>query len=357
MLNSTPRRHTRSLQVGQLPLGGAYPVVVQSMNSRPALDIEGNLRELEALAEAGCELSRLAVPNAESLSAFKAIAARSPLPLVADIHFDWRLALGAIEAGASALRLNPGNIREQAGLRQVAQAAKSAGLPIRVGVNSGSLAPEILARFGGVTAEALKESALEAAWLLEEVGFQDICLSVKASQASLMIKANQLLAEACDYPLHLGLTEAGTPKRGVIKSAAALSPLLAAGIGDTIRVSLTADPVEEVRAAWTILEALGLRQRTAQLISCPGCGRTAVDIRPLAQAVEDYLTGIAKPLTIAVMGCAVNGPGEAREADLGLAGGRGEYLLFAKGKPLYKIPEDQALPVLKQEIAKLLGEN
>lgn len=354
MAGETFRRQTRTLRVGDLYLGGAYPVRVQSMNSRPALDIEGNLQELHRLAEAGCELSRLAVPSAESLSAFKAIVARSPLPLVADIHFDWKLALGAIEAGASALRLNPGNIPDKSGLRQVAKAAKERGLPIRVGVNAGSLSPDILNRYGGVTAEALKASALEAVSLLEAEGFEDICISLKASHAPLMIKANQLLAQACDYPLHLGLTEAGTPKRGGIKSAAALAPLLAAGLGDTIRVSLTADPVEEVKTAWTILEALELRQRSAQLISCPGCGRTAVDMRPLAQAVEEYLEDLHQPLTIAVMGCAVNGPGEAREADLGLAGGKGEYLLFAKGKALYKVPEDQALTCLKQEIAKLL---
>lgn len=348
------RRVTRRLKIGKLQMGGAYPVLVQSMNSRPARDVEGNLEELKRLAEAGCELSRLAVPSADSLPAFKAIADQSPLPLVADIHFDWKLALGAIEAGAAALRLNPGNIRDKSGLRQVAREAKAQGIPIRVGVNAGSLSPEILKRFGGPTAEALKYSALEAANLLETEGFDDICLSVKASHAPLMIEANQLLAQACDYPLHLGLTEAGTPKRGAIKSATALAPLLLAGIGDTIRVSLTADPVEEVKAAWTILESLGLRQRSAQLISCPGCGRTAVDIRPLAQAVDQYLEDLSQPLTIAVMGCAVNGPGEAKEADLGLAGGQGEYLLFAKGRPLYKVPEDQALDCLKQEITKLL---
>ena len=321
-------------------------MVVQSMNSSPILDVEANLEELERLARAGCELSRLAVPNSRALEAFREIAEHSALPLVADIHFDYRLALGALDAGAAGLRLNPGNIHDREGLKEVARQAKTRGIPIRVGVNSGSLDPKVIAACGGVNCDAMVESALEAVELLERQGFQDICLSLKASNPLLMIESNLEISRLCDYPLHLGLTEAGPPKTGIIRSMAALSPLLYAGVGDTIRISLTADPVEEVKAAWELLKSLELRQRGPKLISCPGCGRTEVDIRPMAERVADYLSGVSKNLTVAVMGCAVNGPGEAREADFGLAGGQKEFLVFQKGLSVGKYPEDEAFDLL-----------
>lgn len=321
-------------------------MVVQSMNSSPILDVEANLEELERLAQAGCELSRLAVPNSRALEAFREIAEHSALPLVADIHFDYRLALGALDAGASGLRLNPGNIHDREGLKEVARQAKARGIPIRVGVNSGSLDPKVIAACGGVNCDAMVESALEAVELLERQGFQDICLSLKASNPLLMIESNLEISRLCDYPLHLGLTEAGPPKTGIIRSMAALSPLLYRGVGDTIRISLTADPVEEVKAAWELLKSLELRQRGPKLISCPGCGRTEVDIRPMAERVADYLSGVSKNLTVAVMGCAVNGPGEAREADFGLAGGQKEFLVFQKGLSVGKYPEDEAFDLL-----------
>lgn len=321
-------------------------MVVQSMNSSPILDVEANLEELERLAQAGCELSRLAVPNSRALEAFHEIAEHSALPLVADIHFDYRLALGALDAGAAGLRLNPGNIHDQEGLQEVARQAKNRGVPIRVGVNSGSLDPKVIAACGGVNCDAMVESALEAVELLEQQGFRDICLSLKASNPLLMIESNLKIARLCDYPLHLGLTEAGPPKTGIIRSMAALSPLLYAGVGDTIRISLTADPVEEVKVAWELLKSLELRQRGPKLISCPGCGRTEVDIWPMAERVADYLSGVSKNLTVAVMGCAVNGPGEAREADFGLAGGQKEFLVFKKGLSVGKYPEDEAFDLL-----------
>ncbi len=346
-----PRRHpSRQVQVASLLVGGGAPIVVQSMNSRPALDIEGNLQELEELKKAGCELSRLAIPTKESLKAFEEIVSRSPLPIVADIHFDYRLALAALERGAAALRLNPGNIRNQEGLAEVAKMAKRKQVPIRVGVNAGSLDKRIIAEEGGVNAKSMLRSAREALGFFEALDFDDLCISMKASHGPLLIAANALIAEACHYPIHLGLTEAGTKEKGAVRSAAALAPLLYAGIGDTIRISLTADPVEEVHVAYDILQALGLRDHGARLVSCPGCGRTEVDIRPMAARVEDYIRTIREPLTIAVMGCPVNGPGEAREADYGLAGGRNEYLLFAKGKILHKVKEEEAFGALVQLI-------
>lgn len=316
------------------------------MNASPAGDAAANLAELQRLAAAGCELSRLAVPRAETLPAFAQIVSASPLPLVADIHFDAHLALGALEAGASALRINPGNIHQPELLREVARQARQRGVPIRIGVNAGSVDRHLLDEEGGLTARALLRSAQEAIQLMESVDFTDLCISIKASSAPLMIEANRLLAKACPYPLHLGLTEAGPAPRGAIRSAAALAPLLEAGIGDTIRVSLTGDPVQEVQAAWQILEALDLRVRGPRLIACPGCGRTEVDLEPLARRVEAYLDTIHVPLQVAVMGCAVNGPGEAREADLGVAGGKHEWLLFRKGKIVRKLAESEVFAAL-----------
>ncbi len=344
------RRKSRLLHVGSVAVGGTAPIAVQSMNASPAHDFEANLEELGKLAAAGCEISRFSVPDEAAAAVLKKLCERSPLPLVADIHFDYRLALLALEAGAAALRLNPGNIHSREGLKEIARAASARQVPIRVGVNAGSLDPRILREEGGVTAKALKRSALEAAALLEETGFHDICLSLKASNPRLCIEATRLVAEACDYPLHLGVTEAGFSVSGVIRSAVGIGTLLAEGIGDTLRVSLTDEPVEEVRAAWLILSALSLRERGPTLISCPGCGRTQVDIRQSARAVEDYLKNKSSRIKVAVMGCAVNGPGEAREADLGLAGGRGEFLLFKKGKIIRKMPESDALSALFREI-------
>lgn len=334
-------------------MGGDAPVLVQSMNNVPLNDVEGNVQQLFDLQAAGCEISRLAVPNAEALASLKEIVRKSPLPLVADIHFDYRLALGAIEAGVAALRLNPGNLTAE-GVAEVAKAAKAAKIPIRVGVNSGSISARILAEEGGINTRALCRSALEAVEILEKENFTDICVSLKTPHAPLLIEANRAFAELRDYPLHLGLTESGTVKKGSIRSAAALAPLLYEGIGDTIRISLSGDPVEEVRTAWQILESLELRRRGSRVISCPGCGRTQVEIQTLAEQVEAYLEDLPLELTVAVMGCAVNGPGEAREADLGIAGGRKEYLLFAEGKPLYKVPESEAFSALKKEISKFL---
>lgn len=351
---SVVRRKTRTLQLGGLLLGGDAPVLVQSMNNLPLGDVEGNVQQLFDLQAAGCEISRLAVPNSSSLAFLKEIVEKSPLPLVADIHFDHRLALGAIEAGVAALRLNPGNLSVQ-GVAEVARAAKEAKLPIRVGVNSGSISPRILEEEGGINTRSLCRSALEAVEILEKENFTDICVSLKTPHAPLLIEANRDFASLRDYPLHLGLTESGTVRKGSIRSAAALAPLLYEGIGDTIRLSLSGDPVEEVRAAWQILESLELRRRGSRVISCPGCGRTQVEIETLAEQVEAYLEDLPLEITVAVMGCAVNGPGEAREADLGIAGGKNEYLLFAAGKPLYKVPESEAFAALKKEIGKLLN--
>lgn len=350
------RRPSRQLRVGHVAVGGGAPVSVQSMNASPARDWAANVEELHRLAAAGCEFSRFSVPDEEAARSLKQICLRSPLPLVADIHFDWRLALAALEAGASALRLNPGNIHSREGLKEVAREAMHAHIPIRVGVNSGSLSPVILREEGGVNARALCRSALEAARMLEETGFEDICLSLKASDPKLTIQAYRLVSEQCDYPLHLGVTEAGLPETGIIRSAVGIGTLLAEGIGDTIRVSLTADPIEEVRSAWTLLKALDLRHRGPTLISCPGCGRTAVDLRDMASRVADYVRDIEVPITVAVMGCVVNGPGEARGADLGIAGGKGEFLLFSHGKTLRKMSEEEAFPALCQEIDALVEE-
>lgn len=350
------RRKCRKLRVASLYIGGDAPVVVQSMNASKAHDLEGNIAECHRLAAAGCELTRFSVPDREAAECLSAITERSPIPVVADIHFDYRMALAALKAGAAALRLNPGNLHSREGLREVARAARDAGIPIRVGVNAGSLDPVILREEGGLSAKALCRSALEAADLLDKCNFSDICLSLKASDPRLMIDAYRMVADQCDYPLHLGVTESGLGANGLIRSSVGIGTLLAEGIGDTIRVSLTADPIEEVRAAYSILAALKLRERGPVLISCPGCGRTEVDLRPLAARVQEYIRDREEVFTLAVMGCAVNGPGEAREADLGVAGGRGEFLLFRKGKGIRKIPEEHVFRELCREIDLLTEE-
>lgn len=350
------RRYSRPVQVGSVTVGGLAPVSVQSMTNTDTRDVKATLRQIDALKEAGCEIVRLAVPDQEAAGALREICRRAPLPLVADIHFDYRLALAAIEAGVAGLRLNPGNIGGPERVRAVAKAAKERGIPIRIGVNAGSLEKSVREREGGVTPEGMVESALRQAALLEEEGHSAIVLSLKASDVPLTIRAYELAAERCDYPLHLGITEAGTPWRGTIRSAVGIGALLAQGIGDTIRVSLTGDPVEEVRVGYEILKALNLRQRGPVLISCPTCGRCQIDLIRLAEEVEKALAALELPLKIAVMGCAVNGPGEAADADFGLAGGRGGGLIFRQGQIVKKVPEAELVAALLGEIKKAYPE-
>jgi (E)-4-hydroxy-3-methylbut-2-enyl-diphosphate synthase len=350
------RHQTRTVRVGPLVIGGQAPVVVQSMNSTDTRDVAATLAQIVRMHEAGCELTRVAVPDQEAAGALAAIRRRSPIPIVADIHFDYRLALAAIQAGADKIRINPGNIGGPERLAEVARAARQRGVPIRVGVNSGSLSQAMIDRHGGVNAESMVASALEAVSLLEAADFQEMVISIKASDPLLTIETYRRLAEQTDYPLHVGVTEAGTLREGIIRSAVGIGTLLAEGIGDTLRVSLTADPVEEVRAAWSILNALDLRLRGARLISCPTCGRTEVDLQTVAEAVEKRLAAIKAPIRVAVMGCAVNGPGEARNADIGLAGGRGEFLIFRQGKILRKVSEQEAVDSLMLEVERLVRE-
>lgn len=347
------RHQTRTVQVGPVLIGGQAPVAVQSMNNTDTRDVGATLSQIRELAEAGCEITRVAVPDLEAARALAAIRRESPLPIVADIHFDYRLALASIEAGADKIRINPGNIGGQDRLRQVADAARARGIPIRVGVNAGSLSRQIIERHGGVNAAAMVDSALEAVAMLEACHFYDMVLSIKASDPLLNLEAYRLLAEKNDYPLHIGVTEAGTLREGMIRSAVGIGALLAAGLGDTVRVSLTADPVEEVRTAYSILQALDLRQRGPRLISCPTCGRTAVDLQRIAAEVEQRLQEFDQPLRVAVMGCAVNGPGEARQADIGLAGGRGEFFIFRHGEVIRKVAEADAIEELIREIRLL----
>ena len=342
----------KQVKVGSVCMGDGR-ISVQSMLSTDTHDVQACLTQIGALAKAGCQIARLAVPDAAAVSAFGKIRERSPLPLVADIHFDYKLALGAVAAGADKIRINPGNIGSDAQVKAVADACRNAGIPIRVGVNSGSVEKNILAKYGHVCPQALCESALYSASLLERFDFDDIVISVKSSRVPEMVQCNRLLHQQCRYPLHVGVTEAGTLYNGLIKSAAGIGALLIDGIGDTVRVSLTADPVEEVRAAYKLLRALGLSERGVQIVSCPTCGRTKVDLVSLAEQVEHRLADCELPITVAVMGCVVNGPGEAREADIGLAGGVDEYLLFRAGEVLRKVPADRALDELMLEIEKM----
>ncbi|MGE5573737.1 MAG: flavodoxin-dependent (E)-4-hydroxy-3-methylbut-2-enyl-diphosphate synthase [Bacteroidota bacterium] len=347
------RRKTRRVVVGEVPIGGGAPVTVQSMTKTDTRDIEATVRQLESLAKAGCEIARCAIPDAAAAAAFAEIKRRSPLPLVADIHFDYRLALAAIAAGADKLRINPGNIGGRERVREVARAAKERGIPIRVGVNAGSLERDLLAKYGRPCAEALVESARRSAGLLEDEGFRDIVISIKASDAVTTVEAYEAIAEATDYPLHVGLTEAGGPRAGAVKSAVAMGALLLKGIGDTIRVSLTAEPEEEVRVAREILSSIGLRRFGVEVISCPTCGRCHGDLFGIVREVERRVAGIDAPLTIAVMGCEVNGPGEAREADIGVALGEGAGLLFTHGKPSGRVPCSEIVERLLVEIRKM----
>ena len=336
----------RQIQVGDVPVGGGAPVSIQSMLNTKTTDVEGSLRQLEALKAAGCQIARLAVPNEEAARGFREIAAQSPLPLVADIHFDYKLALEAVAAGADKVRINPGNIGGADHVKAVAQACARRGVPIRIGVNGGSLEKPLLAKYGGVCPEAMVESAFGHIRLLNQYDFDDICVSLKSSSVPMTMKAYQLMSQASNYPLHIGVTEAGTVRMGTLKSAVGIGGLLALGVGDTMRVSLSADPVEEVYAARDILKAAGIRKDGAELVSCPTCGRTRIDLISLANEVEERLKAVDKPITVAVMGCVVNGPGEASAADCGIAGGVGEGLLFKKGQIIKKVPQDRLVDEL-----------
>ncbi len=344
---------TRKIQVGAVAVGGGAPVSIQSMCNTPTEDVQATVAQILRLEQAGCDIVRVAVPTMEAADAIPAIRKAIHIPLVADIHFDYKLALRCIDGGVDKIRINPGNIGSKDRVRAVADGCREHGIPIRVGVNGGSLEKDLLAKYGGVTAEALAESAMGHVRLLEDCGFHDVCISVKGSHVPVNMAAYRLLHETTDYPLHLGVTEAGTPEMGILKSAIGIGGLLCQGIGDTLRVSLTADPVEEVIAAKRILQAAGLRQSMPDLIACPTCGRTQYDMLPIAREVERRLQTYTKPITVAVMGCIVNGPGEAAAADVGIAGGKGEGLLFAKGKILRKVPENRLVDELFAEIDKL----
>ena len=344
---------TKQLLVGKVAVGGGAPVTIQSMCNTRTADVEATVAQIHRLEEAGCEIIRVAVPDEESARAVEKIKERISIPLVADIHFNHRLALLCAERGIDAIRINPGNIGGEERVRAVADACRARRIPIRIGVNGGSLERELRAKYGGVTAEALVESAMGHVHLLNRFDFDDICISVKCSDVPLTMAAYRLLSERTDYPLHLGVTEAGTPSMGMVKSAMGIGGLLCLGIGDTIRVSLTADPVEEVYAARKILRAAGLRRQGANLIACPTCARTRIDLIPIAEEVERRLRDYPKDLTVAVMGCAVNGPGEAAAADIGIAGGDGEGLIFRKGEVLYKVPQERLVDALMEEIQRL----
>ena len=344
---------TRQIHVGSVAVGGGAPVSIQSMLNTRTTDVAGSLSQIRALAAAGCEIARLAVPDQEAAAAFGTIAAQSPLPLVADIHFDYRLAIAAAENGAAKIRINPGNIGGEDRVKAVVDCCKAHHIPIRIGVNGGSLEKGLLQKYGHPTPEALVESAFSHIALLEKYGFYDICVSMKSSSVPLMMESYRLFAEKSDYPLHLGVTETGTETMGVLKSAMGIGGLLCLGIGDTIRVSLTADPVREVLAAKSILKAAGLRKEGVNLIACPTCGRTRIDLIGLANQVEEALRDCQKPITVAVMGCIVNGPGEAREADVGIAGGEDCGVLFVKGQLKEKLPYNQLLPALLRYIDAL----
>ena len=347
------RKLTRKVKVGSQYIGGDAPVSIQSMTNTDTRDVNATLNQINELYKAGCEIIRCAVPDMKAAEALKEICKNSPIPVVADIHFDYKLALEAIKNGVSALRINPGNIGKVDKVRIVAEAAKAKNIPIRIGVNSGSLEKDILERDGKPTAKGLVESALRHVKILEELDFYDIVISIKSSDVVMMIEAYRLMSEKCNYPLHLGVTESGTPFRGTIKSSIGLGTLLAEGIGDTIRVSLTSDPIEEIKVAKEILKSLGLRENGLQFISCPTCGRTQINLIKIAQEVEKKLESVNKNIKVAVMGCAVNGPGEAREADIGIAGGKGEGLIFKKGIIVKKVKEEDLIEELMKEIENM----
>ena len=344
---------TKQILVGGVPVGGGAPVSIQSMCNTKTHDVPATVDQILRLEEAGCEIIRVAVPDMAAAEAIGAIKSQIHIPLVADIHFDYKLALACAAQGIDKIRINPGNIGSEDRVKAVADACREGKIPIRIGVNGGSLEKELLKKYGGATSEALAESALGHAALLEKFDFTDICISVKCSSVPVTMGAYRLLREKCPYPLHLGVTEAGTPSMGMVKSAMGIGGLLCLGVGDTIRVTLTADPVEEIYAAKKILRAAGLRKTGVNLIACPTCGRTRIDLIPIAEEVERRLADCEKNITVAVMGCAVNGPGEAAAADIGIAGGKGEGLLFRKGEILYKVPQERLVDALMEEIRKL----
>lgn len=350
------RRFTRQIYVGPVAIGGDAPVAVQSMTNTKTQDAQATLAQINTLAEAGCDIIRCAVPDMAAAVALRDIVKGSPIPVIADIHFDYRLALQAIESGIHGLRLNPGNIGGNEKVKAVVDAAKPKNIPIRIGVNAGSLPKDLLEKYGHPTAGALVEAAWRHIHILEEMDYRNIKISLKCHDVPLTLAAYRLLASQCDYPLHVGITEAGTVNSGIIKSAVGIGALLAEGIGDTIRVSLTGDPVNEVKAGFEILKSLGLRTYGPTLISCPTCGRTSIDLEKLANVVETRLADIKEPISVAVMGCIVNGPGEAREADVGIAGGKGEGLVFRKGQVIKKVPEDCLVNELFNEIDNILDE-
>lgn len=352
-MNSNHREKTKRIKIGKVFIGGGSPVAIQSMTTTYTGDVSGTVSQIKELQSAGCDIIRVAVPDIMSAQAIKEIKKETNIPIVADIHFDYKLALSSIEAGADKIRINPGNIGGIENVRMVADACQERGIPIRIGVNGGSLEKELLEKYGGVTPEALVESAEGHIALLERVNFRNICVSLKSSSVETTVKAYTLMASKHNYPLHLGVTEAGTKKLGIIKGAAGIGGLLALGIGDTIRVSLTADPVEEVFAAKDILKAVGLLKEGIDFISCPTCGRCKVELIKVATEVEKRLSDVKKDIKVAVMGCIVNGPGEAKHADIGIAGGDGYFALFKNGQVVKKVPSDNAAEILCDEIMKM----
>lgn len=346
-------RKSKKVKIGNIYIGGESKITVQSMLNIPSQDSQGNVKQALELEKAGCEIIRLAVPDMQSVNTISALKENINIPVVADIHFDYKLALASLEAGVDKIRINPGNIGADENVKAVADSCKRKGVPIRIGVNSGSVEKDILAKYGGPTPEAMAESAMYHVRLLEKFDFDDIVISIKSSNVKNMIEAYERVAEMCDYPLHLGVTEAGTRRMGLIKSSIGIGSLLARGIGDTIRVSLTANPIEEVYAGYDILKAVGADNTTPRLVSCPTCGRTKIDLISLADEVESRLRGVKKDITVAVMGCVVNGPGEAKEADIGIAGGDKSGLIFKKGEVLRKVDEKDIVDELMKEIEKL----
>ena len=348
------RKNTRVINIGKVAIGGNNPIAIQSMCNTKTEDIKATVEQIIRLEKAGCEIIRVAVPDASSAKAISAIKKEIDIPIVADIHFDYRLAIASIENGADKIRINPGNIGSYENVKAVVDAAKERNIPIRVGVNSGSLEKDIISRYGHVTAEGIVESALDKVHIIEDAGYDNIVISIKSSDVPMCIKAHELISDATDYPLHIGITESGTVYNGTVKSSVGLGIILYEGIGDTIRVSLTGDPVQEVVCAKRILKTLGLRRGDIEVVSCPTCGRTKIDLIKLAEQVNEMVQDYPLDIKVAVMGCVVNGPGEAREADLGIAGGDGEGLLFKKGEILRKLPEEELLGALKSELDKLL---
>lgn len=348
------RRLTRQIMVGNVPVGGDAPIAIQSMTNTDTRDIDATVSQIGQLAAAGCEIIRVAVPDSTAADVLREIKKQSPIPLIADIHFDYKLALRAIANGVDGLRLNPGNIGDATKVREVVKAAAERQIPIRIGVNAGSLSKAILEKYNGVTPEGLFESAMEHVRILEDLSFADIKISLKAFEIPLLVKAYELMSQKVDYPLHVGVTEAGTPWAGTIRSAAGIGALLSRGIGDTLRVSLTGAPVLEVKVGWQILKSLGLRQRGPTIVSCPTCGRTEIELIKIAEEVEQRIQHYKAPIKVAIMGCVVNGPGEAREADIGIAGGKGVGLLFKKGEVIRKVPEADMVEELIREIDSLI---